>query len=214
MSEVLEGWYADPLGRHEERWISEGKPTDRVRDGGVEGREGAADEILTTSSVPPVTESSGTDDSLAAESPPLWLASHSGWKKWSRWSIGAPLRTVYQEGAKQRRGLVGGLLEPGEEVLSDGPAYRVDAPGVSESVERSGHLLVATKRLLYAPEHGVVVALRYAQLQSVTFAKQKSGWVTMEMITDTQDTWDVVVLPRTVRVARKVLKKENPAALR
>jgi hypothetical protein len=194
--------------------MSEGKPTDRVRNGGVEGREGAADEILTMPPAAPTAESFGAADSPSAESPPLWLASHSGWKKWSRWSIRAPLRTVYQEGAKQRRGLVSDFLERGEEVLSDGPAYRVAAPREDESAEPSGHLLVATKQLMYAPEHGVVVALRYAQLQSVTFAKQKSGWVAMELITDTQDTWDIVVLPRTVRVARKVLKKENPAALR
>lgn len=31
-----EGWYQDPFGVHEERWISEGTPTKLVRDGEVE----------------------------------------------------------------------------------------------------------------------------------------------------------------------------------
>ncbi len=30
-----EGWYADPYGRHERRWFSEGAPTQVVSDGGV-----------------------------------------------------------------------------------------------------------------------------------------------------------------------------------
>jgi hypothetical protein len=28
-----EGWYHDPYGRHEARWLSNGTPTDLVRDG-------------------------------------------------------------------------------------------------------------------------------------------------------------------------------------
>ena len=31
-----EGWCTDPFGRHEARWLSFGKPTKLVRDGGVE----------------------------------------------------------------------------------------------------------------------------------------------------------------------------------
>ena len=31
-----EGWYLDPFGLHEDRWISEGTATDLVRDHGVE----------------------------------------------------------------------------------------------------------------------------------------------------------------------------------
>lgn len=31
-----EGWYTDPYGRHEARWMSSGKPTRLVRDSGVE----------------------------------------------------------------------------------------------------------------------------------------------------------------------------------
>jgi hypothetical protein len=31
-----EGWYLDPFGVHEERWISNGRPTALVRDDGTE----------------------------------------------------------------------------------------------------------------------------------------------------------------------------------
>ena len=31
-----EGWYTDPFGRHEARWMSDGEPTKLVRDAGVD----------------------------------------------------------------------------------------------------------------------------------------------------------------------------------
>jgi hypothetical protein len=34
-----EGWYVDPFGLHEARWISAGAPTALVRDGGVEAQD-------------------------------------------------------------------------------------------------------------------------------------------------------------------------------
>jgi hypothetical protein len=34
-----EGWYHDPYGRHEARWISVGTPTALVRDGDVESQD-------------------------------------------------------------------------------------------------------------------------------------------------------------------------------
>jgi len=34
-----EGWYVDPYGLHEARWISEGVPTSLVRDGNVEAKD-------------------------------------------------------------------------------------------------------------------------------------------------------------------------------
>jgi len=37
--EVLQGWHPDLFGSHEFRWFSDGKPTSRVRDDGVEGFE-------------------------------------------------------------------------------------------------------------------------------------------------------------------------------
>ena len=33
---TAEGWYRDPYGVHEDRWFSDGQPTELVRDGGVE----------------------------------------------------------------------------------------------------------------------------------------------------------------------------------
>lgn len=34
-----EGWYVDPYGLHEARWISDGAPTTLVRDGGLETQD-------------------------------------------------------------------------------------------------------------------------------------------------------------------------------
>ena len=39
-----EGWHADPFGRHEARWMSDGTPTPLVRDGEVESMEAPPDE--------------------------------------------------------------------------------------------------------------------------------------------------------------------------
>ena len=214
VSKALHGWQTDPFNRHEERWMSDGKATGLVRDGGIETREPMDEENVPVRPVPTGAGSSGHIDSLPTEEPALWLSSHSGWKKWSRWSNGTPLRSVYQEGATERKRLVDKLLDPGEEVLSDGPAYRVGGPGSDESVQPSGHLLVATKRLIFVPEDERVLTLRYSQLKSVAFVKQKSGWITTELSTDTGPHWSIVVLPRTMRLARRVLKKENPGALR
>jgi hypothetical protein len=34
-----EGWYRDPYGLHGDRWFSGGRPTDLVRDRGIESRD-------------------------------------------------------------------------------------------------------------------------------------------------------------------------------
>jgi hypothetical protein len=34
-----EGWYVDPFGRHEARWISDAAPTALVRDGHIESKD-------------------------------------------------------------------------------------------------------------------------------------------------------------------------------
>jgi hypothetical protein len=45
MTEHLEeGWYTDPFGRHEARWLSRGTPTKLVRDGRVEAYDEPPDE--------------------------------------------------------------------------------------------------------------------------------------------------------------------------
>ena len=33
---LMEGWFTDPYGIHEARWLSAGEPTQLVRDQGVE----------------------------------------------------------------------------------------------------------------------------------------------------------------------------------
>jgi hypothetical protein len=43
-----EGWFTDPFGRHEARWLSDGTPTKLVRDGGVESYDEPPDEEPTT----------------------------------------------------------------------------------------------------------------------------------------------------------------------
>jgi hypothetical protein len=42
--EEEEGWFTDPFGRHEARWLSSGKPTKLVRDGEVESYDEPPDE--------------------------------------------------------------------------------------------------------------------------------------------------------------------------
>ena len=42
--EHAEGWYTDPFGRHEARWMSDGAPTKLVRDGDVEAYDDPPDE--------------------------------------------------------------------------------------------------------------------------------------------------------------------------
>ena len=42
-----EGWYVDPFGRHEARWISAGTPTALVRDEGVESQDPPPNEQVT-----------------------------------------------------------------------------------------------------------------------------------------------------------------------
>jgi hypothetical protein len=34
-----EGWYRDPYGLHDDRWFSDGRPTNLVRDEGIEARD-------------------------------------------------------------------------------------------------------------------------------------------------------------------------------
>jgi hypothetical protein len=47
-----EGWYIDPFGLHEARWISGGTPTALVRDGGVESQDPPPNDPITAVMVP------------------------------------------------------------------------------------------------------------------------------------------------------------------
>ena len=44
MTEQLEGWFTDPFGRHEARWISAGTPMSLVRDGHTEPHDDPPEE--------------------------------------------------------------------------------------------------------------------------------------------------------------------------
>ncbi len=46
--EEEEGWFTDPFGRHEARWLSFGTPTKLVRDGDVESYDEPPDEEPTS----------------------------------------------------------------------------------------------------------------------------------------------------------------------
>ena len=60
-----EGWYRDPFAIHEDRWMSQGRPTKLVRDGGVEAYDSPPDLPLPTELVPCVSDSG--EDSGAGE---------------------------------------------------------------------------------------------------------------------------------------------------
>lgn len=55
-----EGWFTDPYARHEARWLSDGRPTRLVRDGGVESYDEPPDG-------PPVREPVRIEEEPTAE---------------------------------------------------------------------------------------------------------------------------------------------------
>jgi hypothetical protein len=65
---AAEGWYRDPFGIHEDRWISEGRPTKLVRDGGVEATDAPPSQQFPGELVPiPEPETSSPDDLRRAD---------------------------------------------------------------------------------------------------------------------------------------------------
>ncbi len=52
-----EGWFTDPYGRHEARWMSAGEPTALIRDGGTEGNDPPPDEPRSFAAEPVEVES-------------------------------------------------------------------------------------------------------------------------------------------------------------
>ena len=42
--DLMEGWFTDPFGRHEARWLSAGTPTRLVKDGDTEAYDDPPDE--------------------------------------------------------------------------------------------------------------------------------------------------------------------------
>jgi hypothetical protein len=69
--EEQEGWFTDPFGRHEARWLSFGTPTKLVRDDGVESYDEPPEEeepSLTPERIPEVQLQNGADLIRAGES--------------------------------------------------------------------------------------------------------------------------------------------------
>jgi hypothetical protein len=66
--EEEEGWFTDPFGRHEARWLSAGQPTKLVRDGEVESYDEPPDEEPTSEPerVEPHVEANGGADLIRA----------------------------------------------------------------------------------------------------------------------------------------------------
>ena len=65
---TIEGWYLDPYGIHEQRWMSAGTPTSLVRDSGTEGNDEPPDRPPSKPLVPaPVVESAFGRDLLRAD---------------------------------------------------------------------------------------------------------------------------------------------------
>ena len=59
---AAEGWYQDPFGIHEHRWMSRGKPTKLVRDGGSESFDPPPDLPTPGVLVPADAGSNAADD--------------------------------------------------------------------------------------------------------------------------------------------------------
>jgi len=59
-----EGWYRDPYHLHDDRWFSDGRPTDLVRDAGREGHDPPPNETPTGPLIEAASVGSDSDDDL------------------------------------------------------------------------------------------------------------------------------------------------------
>ena len=60
----LEGWHTDPYGRHDARWLSEGRPTKLVRDGEVESYDDPPTGEVPVTDPMPIDQREPDDDQL------------------------------------------------------------------------------------------------------------------------------------------------------
>jgi hypothetical protein len=67
-----EGWYTDPFGRHDARWMSDGTPTKLVRDGDEEAYDDPPDEepSVTPSRIEEIQAADGQDLLRAGDNDP------------------------------------------------------------------------------------------------------------------------------------------------
>ena len=130
-----EGWFGDPYGRHEARWMSGGVPTALVRDGNVEGSDpppdgpnGARPSAIPTGGGAPNASAAARDD----PGPSRWL--HHGYLIASAlllFILGG-FYLIHTPALPSHRF----VLSPGElaAIASGGPT---DPPTCSESIESS-----------------------------------------------------------------------------
>ena len=64
-----EGWYRDPYHLHDDRWFSDGRPTDLVRDAGREGHDPPPNETPTGPLIEAASVGSDSDDDLRFADP-------------------------------------------------------------------------------------------------------------------------------------------------
>lgn len=153
MGAEQEGWYTDPYGRHEARWLSDGVPTKLVRDGGVEAFDEPPDGPPTqawTPIAPPPGSATATDtlraDDLEAQTMPTL-------DQLDRAETSAAITTVAHPWFIARSSVRAGAAEPGPDIqLTGARRALLVAGGVL-----SGLLLVAASAVWVAQ---VVVLLR------------------------------------------------------
>jgi hypothetical protein len=101
---VVEGWYLDPYGIHEQRWMSSGRPTKLVRDGEAESKDEPPDGTPPGPLVPaPVSTSSFAKDLLRADDVDM-QPSHD---------LGYYARVAMDENAFLNNPLTGGVVQSG-----------------------------------------------------------------------------------------------------
>jgi hypothetical protein len=75
--EHIEGWYTDPFGRHEARWMSAGVPATLVRDSDEGSYDDAPDGEPTTTPTPLEVGATGdSSDLLRADDPEAGVSLH------------------------------------------------------------------------------------------------------------------------------------------
>ena len=104
--EQLEGWFTDPYGRHEARWLSDGTPTKLVRDGDATSYEEPPDGPFLREPEPIEYQPAPTDGSDLrraddAERGPTDLDHGEAYMRSmdALWSDGAPLDVMWRDNA-------------------------------------------------------------------------------------------------------------------
>ena len=123
-----EGWHADPFGRHEARWMSDGTPTELVRDGDVESYDAPPDEEPSpTPERPPRRVADGSGRRRRPRQPPTAPCARLRRRERQKDSTSSS-RTSPSRGSRRR---AGGRPTPGDR---DRPAEEPPGLGSREHV--------------------------------------------------------------------------------